>query len=143
MGAICIAITLIINTWLVKITQNTFNLNFKNKFKIIKFVKFIYTSFINIWQSCLFMIKNIINDKDIFNKTIEVNLKEIKNKLALGVVAHSITVTPGSIVINQISKQKFLIHCLYKDIYDEMENFQGQEKILKLFDKNIEDINIK
>jgi multisubunit Na+/H+ antiporter MnhE subunit len=91
----------------------------------IKALKFLFLTFIEIFQSSVFLIKASLEKEKILDEIHEfdfnfANSNEI-NEIDFTAFSHAITSTPGSITIKQIEKGKILIHFLYKKNLDDFQ----------------------
>ena len=137
-GVIFIIATFLIYKFMIQITLDHFNENFNFFEKLPKSPKmmiFISKTIFEICESSMLFMKNLLINKKIDPSFIELTIQKIENNSPiLMFIAHSITVTPGSITIVEGEKNKLIVHCLYKEIrnnFEEMHNYEDFVKFMK------------
>lgn len=109
---------------MIKITKESFNENFdifEKSPKFLKIVVFLFKSAYEICKSSLLFMRNILINKKVESDFVEINMKNMSDNPILMLIAHSITVTPGSISVFQKSNNEIVVHCLYQDIKDDIQ----------------------
>jgi multicomponent Na+:H+ antiporter subunit E len=86
---------------------------------IFTILSFCFKILIDICKSSFSLIKNIICEKTINTQIIELDMNHAKHDFHIMILAHSITMTPGSITIFQ-NEKKIIVHCLYKETATEI-----------------------
>ncbi len=124
---------------MIKITQENFEENFNFFDKLPKSPRvfiFIANTIFAICKSSILFMKNILINKKIDPSFVELNIKNLKkDDPILMFVAHSITVTPGSIAVFEDKNNKLIVHCLYHEIKDEIEKTNNYEDFVKFMKK--------
>ncbi len=127
-GIISVIATFLIYKFLIKITENHFQENFDifdKSSSPMKMIVFIIKSFFEIIKSSLSLIKNIILNKKIDSRFVNLKIENEALNPLLMLIAHSITITPGSISIHQKSEHEIVVHCLYSDIANEVQSLES------------------
>ena len=102
LGGCSVVATVLIYRFMIKITKNSSDENFDFFEKLPKsprMIVFLSTTIVEICKSSLSFIKNILLDKEIDSSIIECNIESTDKNPIMMFIAHSITVTPGSIAI--------------------------------------------
>lgn len=129
--------TIAIYQWIIRITIKNFldiDLDiFAKKLKFIGSIKYIFFILVEITKASIAVAKNIIFNREPFSKITSLTLEKNNSDLLITTIAHSITVTPGSISIFQSDANHILVHCLTQENYEEIQSQEGPKKIIKLF----------
>lgn len=126
-------------TTLVSMLMNVlFGYTIQKEFKYIKkiplFIKYLGILLIEIIKASLTMIKIVLNKKIKVEPTVVRFRSGLKTKMGNFILANSITLTPGTITIEN-DGDKFLVHCLDRSMLDISKDSTFISSIRKMEEK--------
>ena len=138
LGLCSVVATFFIYRFMIKITKNSSDesFNFFEKLpKSPRMIVFLSTTIVEICKSSLSFMKNILLNKEIDSSIIECNIENADRNPIMMFIAHSITVTPGSIAIFEDARCNLKVHCLYKEIRDDVEKSHDYKDLVEFMRK--------
>ena len=144
LGGFSVFTTFLIYRFMIKITKNSSDESFDFFEKLPKsprMIVFLSTTIFEICKSSLSFMKNILLNKKIDLSVIECNIQNADKDSIMMFIAHSITVTPGSIAIFEDASGNLKVHCLYKEIRDDVENAHDYKNLVEFMNQSSPSIN--